>query len=77
MSNELIDALPVDIFEVRDGRTKVVVIDVDKQGNLKEELIETTIDEFYDLDISSLEGYRGPLCRDLGQWIPTVLDLVP
>ena len=77
LSNELIDALPVDIFEVRDGRTKVVVIDVDKQGNLKEELIETTIDEFYDLDISSLEGYRGPLCRDLGQWIPTVLDLVP
>jgi len=77
ISNELIDALPVDILEVRDGRTNLVYIGVDEQGNLKEELIETSLDEFVSFDISSLEGYRGPLCRGLGQWMPSVLDLVP
>ena len=77
ISNELIDALPVDILEVRNGRTHLVYIGVDKQGNLKEELIETALDEFISFDISTLEGYRGPLCRRLGQWMPSVLDLVP
>ena len=77
LSNELIDALPVEILEVKDRRTNFVMINVDENGDFKESLIETTIDELADVDLSALEGYRGPLCRKLGEWIPTVIDSIP
>lgn len=71
LSNELLDAMPVHRFEVRDGKVQEVFITSDS-GNLAEVLLAPSspeIERRLRPFLSSLpEGYRGEINLDLNPW---------
>lgn len=75
-SNELLDAMPTRVIEIRSGRIHEVMISLDSDGNLVEVLSENPMEELESLNIianlPSLEGYRGPLSTRLNDWCRSV-----
>jgi SAM-dependent MidA family methyltransferase len=75
-SNELLDAMPTRVIEIRSGRIHEVMISLDSDGNLVEALSEKPMEELEALNIianlPSLEGYRGPLSTRLDDWCRSV-----
>ncbi len=75
-SNELLDAMPTRVIEIRSGRIYEVMISLDSDGNLVEVLSENPMEELESLNIianlTSLEGYRGPLSTRLYDWCRSV-----
>ena len=76
LSNELLDAMPTRMIEIRSGRIHELMITLDSEGNLVEVLSENPVEELESLnviaDLASLEGYRGPLSTRLNDWCRTV-----
>ena len=75
-SNELLDAMPTRVIEIRLGRIHEVMISLDSEGNLVEVLSENPMEELESLNtianLPSLEGYRGPLSTRLNDWCRSV-----
>ena len=75
-SNELLDAMPTRVIEIRLGRIHEVMISLDSEGNLVEVLSENPMEEMESLNtianLPSLEGYRGPLSTRLNDWCRSV-----
>ena len=70
-SNELIDALPVRLIEVSDGKVLEVFVDLSSENTLVEILKPPQVplpDHISEKEISSLEGYRGPVNDRLIEW---------
>jgi len=78
ISNELIDAFPSKMFEVRKGRPLEVYVGLDGQDQFVEildapetDVLERTLSE---INLIALEGYRGPYNTGLDSWVSNVSD---
>ena len=79
VANELIDAFPVHLFEVRDGRPMEVLIK-EENGRFVEHLAlaSPAIHQRLAPYIESLpEHYRGEVCLDVVGWVEQISRIVP
>ncbi len=78
LSNELLDAFPVKLIEIRCGRPYEILVGLGPN----EALIEITNNESledheffrFDLNLRDLEGYRGPIPMHMADWCQSVSD---
>jgi SAM-dependent MidA family methyltransferase len=79
LSNELIDAFPVKLFEINNMNVSEVFVGI-KNGDLFQELILSPDNSLLNLlssqEMSMLEGYRGPYNNRIQPWIETVSQYI-
>ena len=78
ISNELIDAFPAKLFEVRNGRLLEVYVGLDEGDQFVEilDIPETDVLEraLSEINLIELEGYRGTYNTGLDTWVNNVSD---
>ncbi len=79
LANEFLDALPVHVVEIRDGRPGEVHVGVSASGAFEEHLlapstpaIAARLDDLAAADVIFAEGQRAELCLGLGGWVADV-----
>ena len=76
LSNELLDAMPVRRFEIRDSRPYEVYIDLDADGAFVERLVEPAsariADRVSPVDRPLPDGFRGEVSKGLSSWMVEV-----
>lgn len=74
LSNELVDAFPVQVVEKHDGSLYEVRV-IERDGIIEEKLIpatDTIVDHFARLGIEPTEGNRAELCPAAAEWMEQV-----
>ena len=78
ISNELLDAFPSKLFEIRNGRPLEVYVGLNKQDQFFEilDIPETVVLEqaLSEINVMELEGYRGGYNTGLDSWVNNVSD---
>lgn len=81
LSNELLDAFPVKLIEIRSGKPCEILVGLDPHGTLIEIINKDPLKDHeffrFNLDLRDLEGYRGPISVHMGDWcrsVSTTLD---
>ncbi len=78
ISNELLDAFPSKLFEIRNGRPLEVYVGLNKEDQFVEilDIPETIVLEraLSEINVMELEGYRGGYNTGLDSWVNNVSD---
>ena len=79
ISNELFDAMPVKLFEVHHNTVQEVFLSLRNNGELQE-TFHTPTKELTDfinhLNVTNLEGYRGPVNLHVEDWIGKISEKI-
>jgi SAM-dependent MidA family methyltransferase len=83
LANEFLDALPVHLVEIRDGRPREVHVGVSAAGAFEEHLlapstpsIPARLEALAAAGVTFAEGQRAELCLELGGWVADVAATV-
>ena len=78
ISNELLDAFPSKLFEIRNGRPLEVYVGLNKEDQFVEilDIPESIVLEraLSEINVMELEGYRGGYNTGLDSWVNNVSD---
>lgn len=79
LANEFLDALPVHLVEIHDGRPREVHVGVSAAGAFEERLLAPSIpaiavrlEDLVAAGLTFAEGQRAELCLELGGWVADV-----
>ena len=83
LANEFLDALPVHLVEIHDGRPREVLVGVSGTGAFEEHLlapsapaIAARLEDLAASGVALAEGQRAELCLEMGGWVADVAGIL-